>query len=42
MRPSETRIIGQWIVERGQTKSNSEAQRIEELIDGYLQEVAVS
>jgi len=40
--PTETQIVGKWIVEQGQTKSNAEARRIEELVDGYLQDVSVS
>ena len=40
--PSETLIVGKWIVEKGQAKANAEARRIEELVDGYLEQVAVS
>ncbi|HEX6705226.1 MAG TPA: Imm27 family immunity protein [Albitalea sp.] len=40
--PTETQIIGNWIVERGQTKLDTEAERIEALVDGHLDEIAVS
>ena len=40
--PSETLIVGKWIVEEDQAKSNAEARRIEELVDRYLQPVAAS
>jgi hypothetical protein len=40
--PAETQIVGAWIVEHGKVRANTVAQRIEELINYYLLEVAVS
>ena len=40
--PTETEILGEWVVERGRTVESLEAKRIEKLINGYLEEVAVS
>jgi len=40
--PTETEIIGEWVVESGRTVESVEAKRIEKLISSYLEEVAVS
>jgi len=40
--PTETEIIGEWVIERGRTEESLETKRIDKLIGGYLEEVAVS
>ena len=40
--PSETTIVGEWRVEHGKTTPNAEVRRIDDLIDGYLIDVATS
>lgn len=40
--PDETEIVGAWRVEQGRQKADDVARRIDELIEGYFQDVAVS
>lgn len=40
--PTETEIVGSWVIEQGRPKADDAARRIDELVNGYLEDVAAS